>query len=297
MSHVLNQHLLRLLALALASPKALSQLVLDEGLLGHLPEVDVNEEYDGIARRVKEELDMLLLTTPEELEDAEYELRVRRETEGPDGPYPPFKTGSEVWTFLELGGFTKAVARYKAWEHDRNKALNTAVVQAMGTRGGVPARMLEAGLPEKWVADLSAAARTWPGINDLMDAWDSAENDEDRDGAIEVMQDLLNDLERPIISHTTNSCEELKAEGERLRAYKDGLRVMVEAGGGISAVAERAGMPRPSLNRLLTSGAWPTQGAVAQLALGLGVDVDALYPDDELELDSEEDVADAETTS
>lgn len=126
----LTHHILRLLGLILTNPEVLEKITRDEALCGHLPDMDGDEDYDAISAIITEELDLLLLTTPEELSDAEYELRIHQETEGSNGPYPPFKTGSEVREFLESKGFSPASSRYVGWKFDKNSAMKDAVVRA-----------------------------------------------------------------------------------------------------------------------------------------------------------------------
>jgi DNA-binding phage protein len=139
--------------------------------------------------------------------------------------------------------------------------------------------MQQAGIEPHWVEAVLTLARDSEGVGDLMLLWASAENDEDRDGTIECIQDLLDDHEPPVITPPIRSHRELNATGERLRSYKDELRAMINAKGGVSAVARQGGLPQPSLSRLLSSGAWPRASTLNRLAQGLGVEVALIHPD------------------
>lgn len=139
--------------------------------------------------------------------------------------------------------------------------------------------MLKAGIQPRWVDATLALARTSEGVGDLMLLWASAETDEDRDGTIECLQELLDDHEPPVIAPLIRSHRELNATGARLRSYKEALRTLIDAKGGVSAVARQGGLPQPSLSRLLSSGAWPRASTLNRLAQGLGVDVAMIHPD------------------
>ncbi|MBK9370398.1 MAG: helix-turn-helix transcriptional regulator [Deltaproteobacteria bacterium] len=139
--------------------------------------------------------------------------------------------------------------------------------------------MVKAGIQPRWVEAVLGLARSSEGVADLMLLWASAENDEDRDGTLACIQDLLDDHEPAVIAPPIRSHRELNATGERLRSYKDALRTLIDAKGGVSAVARGGGLPQPSLSRLLSSGAWPRASTLNRLAKGLGVDVATIHPD------------------
>jgi transcriptional regulator with XRE-family HTH domain len=63
-----------------------------------------------------------------------------------------------------------------------------------------------------------------------------------------------------------------------IAAWKTRLRHLVEARGGVSVVAKRAGMRQPSLSRLLNSASVPRSSTVHRLARALDIPVGSLLP-------------------
>ena len=140
-------------------------------------------------------------------------------------------------------------------------------------------RMSVAGLPRAWVLDVAALADTNDGVRELMDLWTGSASEPDRDAAIAALQDCLDDAEGqgPFVRLRTSV--DAEAEVERRRRYKAALRALVEAQGGVSIVARAAGLPQPSLSRLLNSGSWPRPRTLTQLARALGRAAQEISPE------------------
>jgi DNA-binding phage protein len=53
--------------------------------------------------------------------------------------------------------------------------------------------------------------------------------------------------------------------------YKRKLRDLIDRHGGVTAVAQKAGIPQPSLSRMLASGSTPRRTTLYRIANALGV--------------------------
>lgn len=139
-------------------------------------------------------------------------------------------------------------------------------------------RMLRT-LPREWVYRVAEQAQTRESYRMFLVMWRDAEDDAERDAVVADLQELLDDREpspdRPVI----RSSADLDALVRQRRAHKDHLRAMIDARGGVSEVARKAGIPQPSLSRMLTSGAAPRASTLAKLAAAMGVSVSRLTPD------------------
>ncbi len=140
-------------------------------------------------------------------------------------------------------------------------------------------KMVDSELPSSWVERVMRLAEESEGVHDLMHSWSESLTDEDRDHAIVVLQECLDDQEPPVVDYPDIlSCRALRQEGIRLYMYKSALRSRIDAHGGVEAVARCMDVPAPALNRQLTSGAWLRASTIHALADALGVEVLNLYP-------------------
>ncbi len=99
----------------------------------------------------------------------------------------------------------------------------------------------------------------------------------DRDEIVADIEELLEDL-------TVQGITELPAIRYRdvdplltdIRAFKDGLRRLVDEKGGISCLADRARIPQPSPSRFFGQASLPQRGTLLKLRDALSPDGDAL---------------------
>jgi DNA-binding phage protein len=133
--------------------------------------------------------------------------------------------------------------------------------------------MRSAGLPADFIAASLRGADVDEGIAELMLLWKQSKAEE-RDKIVADIQELLDDAEdlavapapRPRISY-----KDLDQVVASVREHKQRLRDLIDRHGGVSNVARLAGIPQPSLSRMLNSGSMPRKTTLYKLASALEV--------------------------
>lgn len=136
-------------------------------------------------------------------------------------------------------------------------------------------RLVAAGSPPEFVRQVRALAQESEGARDLLELWDEEIDLAERDATVAALHELVED-QQPLPLEQTAPDVALLLE-ERL-AWKEHLRGLVESHGGVSAVAEAAGIPQPSLSRMLNTPSEPRPSTLQRLAAGLGMPLEALSP-------------------
>lgn len=134
-------------------------------------------------------------------------------------------------------------------------------------------KMKSAGLDPAFIVAASELARTDQGVYDLMALWlDAKGDDTERDEIIADLQDSIDDyrdaasspLKKPYIRY-----DQLDDVGDRVIEEKARLRDLIDRNGGVSAVARKAGIPQPSLSRMLNSASIPRRATLYKIANAL----------------------------
>lgn len=134
---------------------------------------------------------------------------------------------------------------------------------------GIVVAMEGEALPRVFIAAAYELARTDQGVFDLMALWRDATDSKERAEIVADLQDSLSDyddapakpLQKPYIKF-----ESLDDIANRVVAYKKHLRDLIDKNGGVSAVAERSGIPQPSLSRMLNSASMPRRSTLYKIA-------------------------------
>jgi DNA-binding phage protein len=130
-----------------------------------------------------------------------------------------------------------------------------------------------AGLDRDFIVAASELARTDQGIYDLMALWEEGERDPtERDEIIADIQESIDDyaeapatpLKKPYIKY-----DDLEDVAAQVVAKKAKLRDIIDRHGGVSAVAQKAGIPQPSLSRMLNSPSIPRRSTLYRIANAL----------------------------
>ena len=128
--------------------------------------------------------------------------------------------------------------------------------------------MKAAGLPVDFAAAALRGGESNEGVAELMLLWKQAARDE-REKVVADIEDLLDDLETlpgGVTHRPRVSFKDLNAVLASVKAHKARLRVLIDRHGGVSEVARRAGIPQPSLSRMLNSGSMPRRTTLYKLA-------------------------------
>ena len=136
--------------------------------------------------------------------------------------------------------------------------------------------MKAAGVDPEFIVKVSELARTDQGVYDLMEMWLAAENEPaERDEIVADLQEALDDyqdapaepLKKPYIKF-----DKLGDVANQVVAFKKRLRDLIDRNGGVSSVAQKSGIPQPSLSRMLNSASMPRRSTLYRIANALNVE-------------------------
>lgn len=131
--------------------------------------------------------------------------------------------------------------------------------------------MREAGLSDSFIADAVDAAREYQRIHDLMMMWSETDGDE-RDEIVADIQDMLDEVadQRGVVEERYIRFDDLDGVAQDIRGFKDGLlRILNDRGWTLTELAERTGMPLPSLSRFFNSTSMPRRRTLLRIAEAL----------------------------
>ena len=132
--------------------------------------------------------------------------------------------------------------------------------------------MGRAGLDDTFIVSASELARTDQGVYDLMSLWCDAHDTAAREEIVGDIQESIDDyadaptspLKKPYIKF-----DKLDEVAQQVMAKKAKLREMIDRHGGVSAVAQKTGIPQPSLSRMLNSPSMPRRSTLYRIANAL----------------------------
>jgi hypothetical protein len=131
--------------------------------------------------------------------------------------------------------------------------------------------MRRAGVPEDFVGRALEVVRHDQGLYDLLELWAEAPSQAERDELLADVNEAIDDwspaeAERPRIPF-----DDLERIATDVVGFKKRLRDLIDQHGGVTAVAMRAGIPQPSLSRMLGSAAMPRRTTLYRIAKALDV--------------------------
>ena len=133
--------------------------------------------------------------------------------------------------------------------------------------------MAASGLPYEFVLRAVILSQDYEGIAGLLRMWAATEDANERDETVVAIQELIDDVEDAPRAVAVPARQDVDALIAARVTWKRQLRGRIEAAGGVVAVAKRAGIPQPSLSRLLGDVSAPRAGTLVRLAEALGVTV------------------------
>jgi DNA-binding phage protein len=134
--------------------------------------------------------------------------------------------------------------------------------------------MEEAAIDRGFIAAASELARFDQGVFDLLALWRDTADANERAEIVADIQESLSDyedapvrpLQKPYIKF-----ESLDDVARRVVEYKKHLRDLIDRNGGVSAVAQKSGIPQPSLSRMLNSASMPRRSTLYKIANAIDV--------------------------
>ncbi len=136
--------------------------------------------------------------------------------------------------------------------------------------------MKAAGVEPTFIVRAFELARADQGVYDLMEMWVAANGDaKERDEILADLQDSVDDyqdaptepLKKPYIKF-----DKLGDVTSQVVAFKKRLRDLIDRNGGVSSVAQKSGIPQPSLSRMLNSASMPRRSTLYKIANALDLE-------------------------
>lgn len=135
---------------------------------------------------------------------------------------------------------------------------------------GIAERMRVAGLSAEFIASAVETALAFEGVYDLMNLWDSEDDDAERREIVADIQDMVDECTQPQrVEGVYVRFNDLDTIAQHITAFKDSLRFKVEEKGGISKLSDLTGIPQPSLSRFFSSASMPRRITLLKIAKAL----------------------------
>jgi DNA-binding phage protein len=132
--------------------------------------------------------------------------------------------------------------------------------------------MRRAGLPHHFIAQAVDFSAEFGGILELMRMWRDESEASERDAIVADIQELIDDCSQAgKVEAAYVRFDDLERIAANVRAFKDGLRVIVDERGGIGKLAEATGIPQPSLSRFFSTAAMPRRTTLFRIARALNL--------------------------
>lgn len=139
----------------------------------------------------------------------------------------------------------------------------------------IAAEMKKKGLPVKFICSSVEQALRYEGTHDLMVLWFEAENRKDRSEVLADLQDEIDngdEMPKASFNKTYVKFDNLEVIAQDVLRFKKALRKIVDRQGGISKLAEKTGIPQPSLSRFFNSVSIPRRTTLYRIAAALNLD-------------------------
>ena len=133
-------------------------------------------------------------------------------------------------------------------------------------------QMINAGLPNSFIAAAVQTAFEFEGVYDLMKMWADETDTPERDEIVADIQDLIEDCsQKGKIESAYVRFDDLEGIAKNIRGFKDSLRLKIDAMGGIGELSKKTGIPQPLLSRFFNSTSLPHRSTLLKIAKALGL--------------------------
>jgi DNA-binding phage protein len=132
--------------------------------------------------------------------------------------------------------------------------------------------MEAARLDRNFIVAASELARNDQGVFDLMALWHGTKDDSEKDEIVVDIQESIDDYrDAPAapLKKRYIKFEKLGDVAQQVMVKKAKLRDIIDRHGGVSAVAQKTGIPQPSLSRMLNSPSMPRRSTLYRIANAL----------------------------
>ncbi|BDA69249.1 hypothetical protein CAL7716_034150 [Calothrix sp. PCC 7716] len=138
----------------------------------------------------------------------------------------------------------------------------------------IATKMAKVGLSVAFINDAVEMASEYEGLHDLMVLWDEETDICTQDEIIADIQDEIDqykELPRGIERKPYISFDELDKIANDIVDFKKSLMNEVDRWGGVAKLAEKTGIPQPSLNRFFDSASMPHRTTLYRIANALEI--------------------------
>ena len=136
----------------------------------------------------------------------------------------------------------------------------------------VGSMMKRAGLSAHFIAQAVDLAEEFERILELMRMWRDESEASEREAVVADIQELIGDCSQTgMVEAAYVRFDDLERIATNVRVFKDSLRVIVDERGGMSKLAEKTGIPQPSLSRFFNTAAMPRRTTLHRIARALNL--------------------------
>lgn len=129
-------------------------------------------------------------------------------------------------------------------------------------------------LSDHFIAGCVEQALHYEGTHDLMVLWAEAQDEVERNEVIADLQDEIDAREetpKKPVKKPYIKFDDLDAIAADVMSYKNALRKVVDKHGGVAKLAEKSGIPQPSLSRFFNSASMPRRSTLYKIAEALNL--------------------------
>lgn len=136
----------------------------------------------------------------------------------------------------------------------------------------IATQMKKMGLSVHFISACVEQALEYEGTHDLMVLWFEADSEIERNEIVADLQDEIDaraeapkkPVKKPYVKY-----DDLDAIAKDVIKFKSALRKVVDRNGGIAKLAEKSGLPQPSLSRFFNSASMPRRATLYKIAEAL----------------------------
>lgn len=138
----------------------------------------------------------------------------------------------------------------------------------------IAAQMKQLGLSAHFIASSVEQALEYEGTHDLMVLWAEAGSETERNEVIADIQDEIDtraEAPKKPLKKPHLKFDDLEEIAKDVTRFKNALRKVVDKHGGITKLAEKSGIPQPSLSRFFNSASLPRRATLYKIAEALNL--------------------------
>lgn len=138
----------------------------------------------------------------------------------------------------------------------------------------IATEMKRKGLSVHFISACVAQALEYEGTHDLMVLWAEAESEVERNEIVADLQDEIDarsEAPKKPVKKPNVKFDDLDAIAKDVIRFKNALRKVVDRHGGIAKLAEKSGLPQPSLSRFFNSASMPRRSTLYKIAEALNL--------------------------